>query len=198
MNAPASPRHDLPRWAEVLRQKYLAGEASTFVLYRNVFDNVLVGDKLHNLGAFLVEELFKDTKQHVCEVSLERGIRVLSGTSEDKQRALLRYTDQATILLVVYSAFGEAVNEGLWSKTPLLSLLTVAGMALSTWMPAWALWHRPAIRLRPAWPPCCTWCLWPWALPAAHAQAIGSGRGRHTRPAARQAQGLVWPLARHC
>jgi ATP-dependent 26S proteasome regulatory subunit len=96
MKAPASPRHDLPRWAEVLRQKYLAGEASTFVLYRNVFDNVLVGDKLHNLGSFLVEELFKDTKQHVCEVSLERGIRVLSGTNEDKQRALLRQVEEGT------------------------------------------------------------------------------------------------------
>ncbi|MDP2021496.1 MAG: AAA family ATPase, partial [Hydrogenophaga sp.] len=96
MNAPASPRHDLPRWAEVLRQKYLAGEASTFVLYRNVFDNYLVDDKLHNLGAFLVEELFKDTKQHVCEVSLERGIRVLSGTNEDKQRALLRQVEEGT------------------------------------------------------------------------------------------------------
>ncbi|PKO30211.1 MAG: ATP-binding protein [Betaproteobacteria bacterium HGW-Betaproteobacteria-9] len=96
MKAPASHRHDLPRWAEVLRQKYLAGEASTFVLYRNVFDNVLVGDKLHNLGSFLVEELFKDTKQHVCEVSLERGIRVLSGTSEDKQRALLRQAEEGT------------------------------------------------------------------------------------------------------
>lgn len=47
----------------------------------------------------------------------------------ERQRALLRYTDQATILLVVYSAFGEAVNEGLWSKTPLLSLLTVAVVA---------------------------------------------------------------------
>lgn len=90
MNAPAAPRHELPRWAEVLRQKYLAGEASTFVLYRNVFDNVLVGDKLHNLGSFLVEELFKDTKQHVCEVSLERGIRVLSGSLEDKRLALQR------------------------------------------------------------------------------------------------------------
>ena len=96
MNAPASPRHELPRWAEVLRQKYLAGEASTFVLYRNVFDNVLVGDKLHSLGSFLVEALFKDTKQHVCEVSLERGIRVLSGTSEDKQRALLRQHEEGT------------------------------------------------------------------------------------------------------
>ena len=47
----------------------------------------------------------------------------------ERQRALLRYTDQATILLVVYSAFGEAVNEGLWSKTPLISLLTVAVVA---------------------------------------------------------------------
>jgi sodium/bile acid cotransporter 7 len=47
----------------------------------------------------------------------------------ERQRALLRYTDQATILLVVYSAFGEAVSEGLWSKTPLLSLLTVAVVA---------------------------------------------------------------------
>lgn len=47
----------------------------------------------------------------------------------ERQRALLRYTDQGTILLVVYSAFGEAVNEGLWSKTPLLSLLTVTVVA---------------------------------------------------------------------
>lgn len=90
MTAAVSPRQELPRWADVLRQKYLAGEASTFVLYRNVFDNVLVGDKLHNLGSFLVEELFKDTKQHVCEVSLERGIRVLAGSLDDKRLALQR------------------------------------------------------------------------------------------------------------
>ena len=43
----ATSRTKLPRWAEILRQKYLAGEASTFVLYRNVFDTVLVGEKLH-------------------------------------------------------------------------------------------------------------------------------------------------------
>ncbi len=47
----------------------------------------------------------------------------------ERQHALLRYTDQGTILLVVYSAFGEAVNEGLWSKTPILSLLAVAVVA---------------------------------------------------------------------
>jgi sodium/bile acid cotransporter 7 len=47
----------------------------------------------------------------------------------ERQRALLRYTDQATILLVVYSAFGAAVTEGLWSKTPLISLAAVAVVA---------------------------------------------------------------------
>ncbi len=60
-----------------MRQKYLAGEASTFVLYRNVFDSFLVAGKLHSLQSFLVDELFRDTKKRVCEISLERGIRVL-------------------------------------------------------------------------------------------------------------------------
>jgi len=75
-------RNPLPAWAETLRQKYLAGEASTFVLYRNVFDSFLVGDTLHSLQSFLLAELFKDTKKQVYEVSLERGIRVLSGKSD--------------------------------------------------------------------------------------------------------------------
>lgn len=79
MTASSATRNQLPRWAETLRQKYLAGEASTFVLYRNVFDNFLVGDTLHNLQSFLLAELFKDTKKHVCEISLERGLRVLGG-----------------------------------------------------------------------------------------------------------------------
>ena len=72
-----SPLRQLPKWAETLRQKYLAGEASTFVLYRNVFDSFLVGETLHSLQSFLVEELFRNTKKQVCEVSLERGLRVL-------------------------------------------------------------------------------------------------------------------------
>lgn len=79
MTAPLSSRSSLPAWAETLRQKYLAGEASTFVLYRNVFDSFLVGDSLHSLQSFLLAELFKETKKQVYEVSLERGIRVLSG-----------------------------------------------------------------------------------------------------------------------
>ncbi|MBK9345887.1 MAG: ATP-binding protein [Burkholderiales bacterium] len=98
MTAPTTTRNPLPRWAETLRQKYLAGEASTFVLYRNVFDNFLVGDTLHNLQSFLVAELFKDTKKHICEVSLERGIRVLNGKT-DSALAASATSDADTPLL---------------------------------------------------------------------------------------------------
>ncbi|MFT4196354.1 MAG: bile acid:sodium symporter family protein [Pseudoxanthomonas sp.] len=46
-----------------------------------------------------------------------------------RRRPLLKYTDQGTILLVVYTAFSAAVIEGLWHKTPPLSLLALAGFA---------------------------------------------------------------------
>jgi len=99
MTATAAPRADLPRWAETLRQKYLAAEASTFVLYRNVFDNFLVGDKLHTLQSFLVEELFRDTKKNVVEVSLERGIRHLNSKTSVALAALTDLNGEDTELL---------------------------------------------------------------------------------------------------
>jgi ATP-dependent 26S proteasome regulatory subunit len=99
MSAPATSRADLPKWAETLRQKYLAAEASTFVLYRNVFDNFLVAGKLHNLQSFLVEELFRDTKKNVVEVSLERGIRSLNGKPSAVQSALAELNGEAPDLL---------------------------------------------------------------------------------------------------
>jgi sodium/bile acid cotransporter 7 len=46
-----------------------------------------------------------------------------------RKRAVLRYTDQGTILLVVYTAFSAAVTEGLWHDTPVLSLVGVAVLA---------------------------------------------------------------------
>jgi len=42
--------------------------------------------------------------------SLERGMPVL------------RYVDQGSILLIVYTAFSEAVSEGLWHQTPVAAL----------------------------------------------------------------------------
>ncbi|WP_017462478.1 bile acid:sodium symporter family protein [Dyella ginsengisoli] len=46
----------------------------------------------------------------------------------DRHRPLLRYTDQGTILLVVYTAFSAAVVEGLWKTTPPLALLATLGV----------------------------------------------------------------------
>jgi len=58
-------------------------------------------------------------------------LRPLIGARVDAAKPLLRHTDQATILLVVYAAFGAAVVEGLWSQTPLPALLlTAAACAL--------------------------------------------------------------------
>ena len=99
MSASAPLRKILPGWAETLRQKYLAGEASTFVLYRNVFDTFLVADTLHSLQSFLVAELFQDTKKQVVEVSLERGIRQLNGKPGAPVAALSELNDQDTELL---------------------------------------------------------------------------------------------------
>lgn len=40
-----------------------------------------------------------------------------------RRKAMLKFVDQGSILLVVYTAFSEAVNEGLWQNTPLPALL---------------------------------------------------------------------------
>jgi sodium/bile acid cotransporter 7 len=44
------------------------------------------------------------------------------GARVDRAKALLKVVDQGSILLVVYTAFSEAVNQGLWQQLPLHSL----------------------------------------------------------------------------
>jgi transitional endoplasmic reticulum ATPase len=73
---------NLPDWADVVRDKYLAGEASTFVLYRNVYDVYLVDGQLLDLKAFLTGVFVSETKQTVVEVSLEFGVQCLKGHVE--------------------------------------------------------------------------------------------------------------------
>ncbi|MCY1283439.1 hypothetical protein D9M68_165650 [compost metagenome] len=41
----------------------------------------------------------------------------------DRNKAWLKFVDQGSILLVVYTAFSEAVTEGLWHQVPLPALL---------------------------------------------------------------------------
>ena len=61
----------------------------------------------------------------------------------DRHKPLLGFTDQATIMLVVYTAFSAAVVEGLWRDTPLSSLfatLVACALLLAVVMPTvtWA------------------------------------------------------------
>ncbi|PLZ02254.1 bile acid:sodium symporter [Burkholderia sp. WAC0059] len=49
-------------------------------------------------------------------------LRPVIGGWIDRNRAVLKYVDQGSILCVVYSAFSEAVNEGLWHHIPLSAL----------------------------------------------------------------------------
>jgi transitional endoplasmic reticulum ATPase len=72
----------LPRWAASVREKYLAGEASTFVLYRNVFDIFLVGGQFVDLKEFVTGSFVEDTKSTVVEVSAEFGVQCLKGKVE--------------------------------------------------------------------------------------------------------------------
>ena len=50
-------------------------------------------------------------------------LRPWVGAWVDRHHALVHATDQGTILLVVYTAFGAAVVEGLWRQTPVSALL---------------------------------------------------------------------------
>ena len=74
------PTSKFPRWAEVVREKYLAGEASTFVLYRNVFDIFLFDGKFLDLKQLLTGPFVQETKKTVVEVSAEFGVQCLRGS----------------------------------------------------------------------------------------------------------------------
>ncbi|MCC8401845.1 bile acid:sodium symporter [Paraburkholderia sp. MMS20-SJTN17] len=49
-------------------------------------------------------------------------LRPLIGKWIEKNRGVLKFVDQGSILLVVYGAFSEAVTEGLWHQIPLSAL----------------------------------------------------------------------------
>ena len=60
--------------------------------------------------------------QLLLPFTLGQLLRPRIGAWVDKRRATLRLVDQSSILLVVYTAFSEAVIEGLWDKLPASAL----------------------------------------------------------------------------
>ena len=93
MSTDANSLFPLPFWADTVRHKYLAGEASVFVLYRNVFDRYLVGGKAYGLMDFLSEALLRTNKQTIVEFSVDRGVRYLQGGSTEERQALYAHLE---------------------------------------------------------------------------------------------------------
>ena len=63
----------------------------------------------------------------------------------DRNKSWLRWVDQSSVLLVVYVAFSEAVNQGLWRQVPplmLLSLVVISALLLAVIMTLTTLGSR--------------------------------------------------------
>jgi len=86
----------------------------------------------HTAGGFSLHTLFSIVLQLLVPFVAGQMLRPLIGAWVDRNRAILQYVDQGSILLVVYTAFSEAVNQGLWQQIPLRALggLIIACMVL--------------------------------------------------------------------
>lgn len=69
---------------------------------------------------------------------LGQCLRPCLGTWIQKNKALVSYVDQLSILLIVYTAFSHAVTSGLWDEVPLKTLL-ILGIICSSVL-ALVLW----------------------------------------------------------
>ena len=87
MTEDTAPIAAQPAWVEDLRQKYLAGQATIFVLHGNVFDKVVQPDGSWMLGEYLVSRLFGSSKGLVFELGWSQGLRVVGGKSVAALRA---------------------------------------------------------------------------------------------------------------
>jgi transitional endoplasmic reticulum ATPase len=77
MTIATDPQSEIPAWAESIRQKYRAGEASLFILYGNVFDRFWIGGTALSMGDFLAQILFQNKSRTILELSLGRGLRTI-------------------------------------------------------------------------------------------------------------------------
>lgn len=78
----------LPRWAETVRRKYLGGEASMFLLHRNVFDRVLYDGRFWSVEEFLARVLLWDNKARIISYDPASKLRFVKGGGEKSEELL--------------------------------------------------------------------------------------------------------------
>ena len=101
-----------------------------------VLTPLLVGLLLASHGKMLVSwhGVFDIVLQLLLPFVLGHVARRWIGAFIDQHKPMLRFTDQGTIVLVVYTAFSAAVVAGLWHQTPvsaLVSTLAVCALLLA-------------------------------------------------------------------
>ena len=75
-------------------------------------------DLFHSVQAVMLQLLLPFVLGHLARSWLAAWI--------SKNRRLIKITDQSSILLVVYTAFSEAVLEGIWGKVSVATLILIA------------------------------------------------------------------------
>jgi sodium/bile acid cotransporter 7 len=94
-------------------------------------------------GASPLDAIISIVKQLLLPFLAGQLLRPWIGAWIDRNKPMLKIVDQGSILLVVYTAFSESVNEGLWHKLSLPSLVALGVLccvmlaiilALSTFM----------------------------------------------------------------
>ncbi|MFT4174756.1 MAG: bile acid:sodium symporter family protein [Rhodocyclaceae bacterium] len=85
---------------------------------------VLVGALMASSGAGAVslDSIWNIVLQLLLPFVAGQIARRWIGSWVDRHKGMIKYTDQTSILLVVYTAFSEAVVQGLWQQTPLPAL----------------------------------------------------------------------------
>ncbi len=76
----------------------------------------------HATGAFSLGAIWSIVLLLLVPFIAGQVLRPLIGKWVDRHRSILRYVDQGSILLVVYTAFSEAVIQGLWHSITWLAL----------------------------------------------------------------------------
>lgn len=95
-------------------------------------------DTLHAIGSIVMQLMVPFVAGHFA--------RPLIGAWIDRHRKLINLTDRSSILLVVYVAFSEAVEEGIWHQVTGMALLSIitcsllllaAVLVINTWTARW-------------------------------------------------------------
>ena len=82
---------------------------------------------VHGEGGSTLDAILKISVQLLLPFIAGQITRRWIGAWVGRNKNWLKFVDQGSILLVVYGAFSEAVNEGIWQKTPVWDL---AGLVL--------------------------------------------------------------------